>query len=92
MSWKHTAGPWKAFGREVLDVGGAKLCDFSGWTELYASQAEANVKLIAAAPEMAELIELWLPVIESLDSGREDEDDPLPSIAKAREILARIKS
>lgn len=63
MEMKHTPGPWKSVMKvHVVDVNDTRIADvidrFDGKDNNFKSSAEANARLIAAAPELLdELIE-----------------------------------
>ena len=63
---KHTRGPWKLRERSIIGplsvtVGHASECWVGGLEGSYsigASEAKANARLMAAAPDMAEILEI----------------------------------
>ena len=64
---KHTPGPWKITHSEV---NGYRVSDSTGWgvaVVLKDTNDEANARLIAAAPQMLEALELLSEAVRSLD-------------------------
>ena len=58
---KHTPGPWKSVMKvHVVDVNDTRIADvidrFDGKDNNFKSSAEANARLIAAAPELLEVL------------------------------------
>lgn len=89
---KWTPGPWAVTGGDgtpcVSDPFGLDV----GWpSRRKGYPALANAHLIAAAPELYEALELALPIIEELDTCRDDEDDPIPLVAQIRSALAKAR-
>jgi hypothetical protein len=75
---KYTAGPWRAVGPEdrhsddIIPVmaGKFEICEVYGWPTRHhpsimtVAEAEANAKLIAAAPELLECAKTALSILE----------------------------
>ncbi len=93
MGSKHTPGPWKTDGDEIiLSSDGRNLADV--WTEFAAiprDEAVANARLIAAAPELLEalpaLIVIALDSLDGMDAETREECER--DIAKARAAIAK---
>jgi hypothetical protein len=91
MTVNHTPGPWKAE-KENAHTGQVATChgDGDGWWEIWSPNwgdginAEANARLIAAAPELLEVLECILDISEDII--------PLGSCGeKARAAIAKAK-
>ncbi len=63
----HTPGPWdwKEDSVSVFSTRGFKICD-SSWAKISVSEAEANARLIAAAPK---LLETLVKVMDAIEKG-----------------------
>ena len=81
MSAKHTPSPWWATGYGVRDRGGY-ICHtqppthFSGQDERFANEVEerkANARLIAAAPELLQMVIDFLEALGGCDSEIEND-------------------
>jgi roadblock/LC7 domain-containing protein len=81
MEFKGTIGKWKlseskTFGRQMVDLG-----DFNGCIDVWyhngesmtKEEAEANAKLIAAAPELLEALQNSLSALLSLTGNPKNE-------------------
>lgn len=61
---KHTAGPWRVGDShlEITDADGhraiAEVRDYDGWEEISEEEQEANLRLIAAAPDMLKALQM----------------------------------
>jgi len=74
MKTKHTAGPWKAWGKgsAITDANGAGVVfpdangRFGSGERFSDAEDEANARLIAAAPELLETARVALERIERL--------------------------
>lgn len=90
---KHTPGPWhavrqsedwiavvhdKSIGCGFIDVWGHVNPNYD---------LEANARLVAAAPELFEVLRYWMPFIDS----EQDDERQAPWVEKARAILAKIE-
>lgn len=92
METQWTPGPWKVHGDETQPVfyvhGSNAVCDIrkpDGRFYRSPRETEANARLIAAAPEMAELLErIALTPMQNAAHA-------LDYIADARALLAKIK-
>lgn len=91
MNSKHTAGPWEVSpssysteSRYVVDVDGNDVARIKGG-EL---TTDANARLIAAAPEMRDM----LADLEQMLDGEEDSvrEEHADRIVRLRALLARI--
>jgi len=92
----HTPGPWH--GRNNPDFRSREVFDPNGWrvadcrtTKNY-EEEEANARLIAAAPELLEALDLTLHSLENWmaiadEEDRRDYDDE--AVAKARAAIAK---
>lgn len=81
MTHSHTAGPWH-IGRDSNDVRGDRVTDIKGNDGTHVGSlrqsgrpshedtAEANAKLIAAAPDMLDMLYTVLPYIETLEQDK----------------------
>jgi len=95
-----TPGPWRYSGH--TDNG-----DESGWLVQVAerraicvegrsaAEADANARLIAGAPEMAEALEALIQLVtrptSTVDQLAEDQDAEHPEVVAARTLLSRIR-
>jgi len=86
---KHTKGPWRisSFGAVLgSDTTGTTICDIneamlnSGFSHVK-SEAEANAKLIAAAPELLKALELMVNNYEKYKSNGAENQALLKAIA-----------
>ena len=94
---KHTPGPWKVTGEELVSVGDQELFhrvirdEGERWTalvEIEDREGEANAHLIAAAPAMYEALQIMVR------AANVDEIDPLvmfASIERAKGALAQAE-
>lgn len=95
MNTKHTAGPWYVIGsnppmiytKDALDI----ICQCDSAGEMTRAQEQANARLIAAAPELLELLEGLTFIAETVAHLRGLEREILPTTDKARELIARVK-
>lgn len=87
MAMKHTPGPWRV--KRWPAAGGAVPEAFSiepGVARVYYGDlTEANARLIAAAPELLEMLK------ELVEVGEESWKHDRPCLRVARELIARIK-
>lgn len=95
MKTNFTSGPWRHLSHGQIGTDAGVVCEVwaaIGWGEAAIGEAGANIRLIAAAPEMFEALQLlaqWREVIEKLPSFStkgamlEDFDDARAAIAKA---------
>ena len=91
---KHTPGPWvwRKNYRGLDGPGGAVILDYASyegmWVPDYAGDwAEANARLIAAAPELLAAVEDALAIFEF---GPDDQTVPAPKwVARARTAIAK---
>ena len=87
----HTKGPWRVNGRRIESgpiVAGDGGAVATLHRDLSDGHIEANARLIALAPEMADLLDLLVKA----DGERiaRDGGTPLPGIYTARYLLARL--
>ena len=98
MSAQHTPGPWyrniKAGGKYPIIFSGtapnhahiAQACQLRGKPD----EVEANISLIAAAPE---LLAVLSRAVEDIDSGGADDADArFPWLAAARAVIAEAQA
>lgn len=97
---KHTPGPWwhddDGFVRADVGTSGdfvysAPVADPHATKDIDPDEREANAHLIAAAPDLLAACEAVLPIIESLDSAKEEGDDDEPLAAQLRAAIAKAK-
>lgn len=73
---KHTPGPWRLEGRRIMSTGEdyVALIDGSGGYDSYVTATDADMRLIAAAPDLLEvvrrLVEGPIPIV-SIQLARE---------------------
>lgn len=81
MSAKHTPGPWRVHNLRVEPPPDPQRAN-GGWTvaQVYGPDAEANARLIAAAPELLEAL-AWF-VDPNNDSPTLDEFDAAVDVAR----------
>lgn len=82
MTGKWSAGPWRQSGLAVADIGGARVIVPA--IGVRRDMAEANARLIAAAPEMAELLLAWTENRDAVKAAGPH------IVAATRALLARI--
>lgn len=99
---KHTPGPWhqtRKHPRQISDTRGFKIAKCLTTTkganfEMTPAEAEANARLIAAAPDMLEalegFVEMYVDFAESGDAGFFDAEET-PQVIKARAAIAKAK-
>lgn len=90
---KHTPGPWITDGGapDVMTADKKYLiaetyADHCGFEE-----AQANARLIAAAPELLECARAWMDYLEQAVAERGDEDEDEPELLKVRAAIARAE-
>ena len=97
---KWTPGPWRV-STEMRGIGNRKVdgVETAGGQSIAncGVDSEANARLIAAAPELAEALAAYLEVIEAIGSGgcisaehMEDKAARLLDTVDARALLARL--
>jgi len=100
MKTKHTPAPWEVFEHSWSNsgiYGGDKnsknICNLSIYDEAteetqneLTKEMDANAKLIAAAPELLESLELLLETCEYSDANHEEYNAAVAAIAKAKGI------
>lgn len=70
MTAKHTPGPWRVstdngdFTTQTDDGKGLTLTHLSGKVYLHERNGRANARLIAAAPEMYQLLKWWVFIFQ----------------------------
>ena len=95
---KHTAGPWWIDTAEDVDLPNhvGISADEHGllaqvvWRmedDERTPQCEANARLIAAAPDLLEVLEWFMPFIES----EQDDERQAPWVEKARATITKAK-
>jgi len=84
---KHTKGPWSVQGDTYVTVNSLIIthCKQAGNTTL--EEAQANARLIAAAPELLEALELCL---EAIQPYYDSDDDGSMEAAASNAALAAI--
>jgi hypothetical protein len=83
----HTPGPWFASGTDVKPLGDRPFICWTGTPERDLSEAQANARLIAAAPDMLAALEAFVGSRKGDGMGW-----TLDSLeALAREALAKAK-
>jgi hypothetical protein len=85
---KHTSGPWHIGKRypsgAIYDEKGGEVCGFSNL--LHPAEIAANARLIAAAPELLDMLFLALPYVE------EAENDPCNKKGAVRKLVDDIRA
>lgn len=86
-NFKHTPGPWEIWsGTIVCDQEGNNICQFFNKNEYDFKNAENNIKLIAAAPELLEALQYAQAYLSKGGFGRKDcLDKVTETIKKATE-------
>ena len=84
MKTQHTSGTWFVSGfTEIVSMPSqCKIAKVSGWTF---DEAEANAKLIAAAPAMLEALE---EALDQLESWRQESEDTF-TMKRVKEALKK---
>ena len=94
MTDQHTPGPWtvqhttNAEGYPITVVDGADEATVCILDEQYDIPAEANARLIAAAPSMLEALE-WL--LENAEIDALNEPELVPAVEAARSAIAAAR-
>ena len=79
MTTQHTPGPWHVFRDQINDEVGLTVARWVQYVDEYKEHAEANARLIAAAPDMlAALVRVEASLTELGAKG-----EPLKSIRAA---------
>lgn len=93
---KHTPapGPWSAGGnyafKSVLrDVHGRSIASGGNNRQIQGKELEDSLILAAAAPELLEALRSLLPIVDQLDTLREDGEEEIPEVVAARAAIAR---
>ncbi len=90
---KHTPGPWR-----ITEIRGetiiiepeqnGHICKMSEWADEYVEEAEANARLIVAAPKMLAALRNLLNDTQHREHACTDEDCP---VRVAREVVAEAE-
>ena len=92
---QHTPGPWEVgdvddFTEqfEVIQSGSKRQC-FGCVVQrtICDGCSEADARLVAKAPELLEVLEYFIPLIES----EQDDEQQAPWVEKARALIAEVK-
>lgn len=93
---KHTPGPWQVSGDSKLNVYSAKTGDLLARAITGGPPAVANARLIGAAPELLEALEILMEAQRRSDpfndQGNQAEGDVLMGIALAKAGAAIAKA
>lgn len=92
MTTKHTPGPWYEHSHRQIGPAAGIVCEVwsaIGWGNVAINEADANVRLIAAAPDLLEA--LILLEAEMVASGNAQATDFgwKPAIEKTRAAIAK---
>mgnify|MGYP001562523686 CR=1 FL=1 len=94
---KHTPGPWKAYGQEVQGDLNGKLrrvayCNMTESGKVTTRiQAEANARLIAAAPDLLAALEKCAAMLANIGQGATN-GDYLDALGEARAAIAKTEA
>ncbi len=102
MTSKHTPGPWRVVGgtqvtgRDVI-CNTADLDDPRQSNEAWVAEMQANARLIAAAPDLADALRAALAFMQSLpldlpDGSDESRRDLVNAMFAARAALNKLES
>jgi len=95
MTTKHTPAPWIDNGEGLIVSNKGDVATIAAAYDLHndytGTEQEANARLIAAAPELLELLEGLTFIAETVAHLRGLERDILPTTDKARKLIARVK-
>ncbi len=84
---KHTPGPWRAEEREVVTYLGhpiAEVLDTAEGLEGSDAEADANARLIAAAPDLVAALEMILAGVDSGQLMQQSIDQARAAVVKAK--------
>ena len=97
----HTPGEWVVDGPKPMEITGDvfrvhdsdlfPMAFVPAWDEPDRSEAEANARLIAAAPDMLAALEDSLPELVALLTHLDDAPELEAKIAKARAAIAKAR-
>ena len=88
---QHTPGPWKVEDG-IFVVGPDKLSIFGGASTKRSDEVcEANARLIAAAPEMYDLIFRYMHIWDGAHSDPVDKPQSGCLVCTARTLLAKVE-
>ena len=67
---KYSLKPWKSNGNDILDADDMVVCSFGKYSEQFTGEEieeiNANAQLIVAAPELLDIAEYSLKIVENL--------------------------
>lgn len=81
---QHTPGPWHVAGWVQIRSERDQIAKV--WM-MRQGGGQANARLIAKAPELLEVLEYFMPLIES----EQDDEQQAPWVEKARVVIAEVK-
>lgn len=81
---QHTPGPWHIAGGVQIRSERDQVAKV--WMMRH-GEGQANARLIAKAPELLEVLEYFMPLIES----EQDDEQQAPWVEKARALIAEVK-
>lgn len=85
---KHTPGPWRMSGREVVGLKEKIICEVPSYGILRGKVDDANARLIAAAPDLLAACKMAAGIIARLATGESGVPKVLSdAIAKATESV-----
>lgn len=97
---KFTQGPWKAqrllqpkerlIAGQVTDNAGVIVAQWGIIRPEVAAEAGANARLIAAAPDLYEMLGYLVDSLEAIEAGEQDWKDYQDNMGDARALLMRI--
>ena len=92
---EHTPGPWRAFRGDRLTAHADDWCASAGPTMIcsgigFNDEAEANARLIAAAPDLLAALEEALSELETIDMNLLEGRDTYVSDTRMERIRAAI--
>ncbi len=88
---QHTPGPWKRFGNyKILDATGALVAEVTK-NGLDDPEVDANARLIAASPDLADMLDQLIELMPTDDINDGYHYDRLKRVEEARRVLRKAK-
>jgi hypothetical protein len=84
---KHTPGPWRVNGRFVMALKEKTVCEVPQFGVIHGKVDAANIRLIAAAPELLEALKCCMCVLRTVSPGGDGD----PDVEFARAAIAKAE-
>ncbi len=69
METKHTPGPWEAIGLDIRNQDDTNIVSLK-YEENNTDEVEANARLMAAAPDLLEALQIWIRFFDEMPEGQ----------------------